>query len=164
VLAISQNVGDVTLLDIVGRQPPRRLCNVPGEQFAWRMEFVADGEELLLALADGRLQRRRVRDGALVAEVALDKEGAKTLAVDEPRDAVFVGGGPKRCTASTSARCGCGSAFTSASNSTPCGCPTIAGCCSAPVRPTPACWPGRPRRWSCTAGSTAWTVRARRWS
>ncbi|MFN3242818.1 MAG: WD40 repeat domain-containing serine/threonine protein kinase [Planctomycetota bacterium] len=95
VLAISQNVGDVTLLDIFGRQPPRRLCNVPGEQFAWRMEFVADGEELLLALADGRLQRRRVRDGALVAEVALDKEGAKTLAVDEPRDAVFVGGGPK---------------------------------------------------------------------
>jgi len=92
-LAVSQNTGEVTLLDAVGRGQPRTLCKADG--FAWGLAFLADGDELLLALGGGALERRRVDTGELLGRVVLDREGSRSLEVDEQAGVAFVGAGPK---------------------------------------------------------------------
>ena len=90
-LALSQNNGDITLVDVVGRTAPRRLFDAG--VFCWQLKFVDDGKQLLLGTADGYLQRRRIDDGKLVGEVFVHPEGVQQLVVSGDERDVFVGAG-----------------------------------------------------------------------
>ncbi|MCA8948045.1 MAG: protein kinase [Planctomycetes bacterium] len=90
-VAISDNTGSVTLLDVDGERPPRLLCRT--RPFAAGLSFTPDGERLVFGTMAGWIEVHRVADGELLSEVFLDVEGVRALALDAEGTAAYAATG-----------------------------------------------------------------------